>query len=222
MFENYLIVLAEGGLHLRSLPEIEPTNVIGVIPDGQAVRIVGSSCDWFSVACHLEGEKRIGWANGGYLVAPEKYEPHFVVGEPNRRDSANTLAVRAVINDEFGGGRHKWDLQCTEYVQFRLHQLGIDIDWPIRHSRNGGRWANIFAEHEKYRVLSEPKKHCAVSFTNGIIGGVGHVAVVERVNKDESIKISEANWPGEGMYNERVLSRPEWQDKYRGQFIAFA
>ncbi len=60
----------------------------------------------------------------------------------------NTIKIREIIKDEFGGGKNNWDLQCTEYVQYKLQQIGITIQWPIKSGRDGGRWADIF---EKYK-----------------------------------------------------------------------
>jgi len=45
-----------------------------------------------------------------------------VVGEASSADSPNTVEVRRVIKDEFGGGRNRWDLQCTEYVMYRVYK----------------------------------------------------------------------------------------------------
>ena len=65
-----------------------------------------------------------------------------------------------------------------------------------------------------------------MSFTMGISSNqktneIGHVAFVEEVYPDGSIRISEANWPRNGIYNERVLTVAEWKDKYKGRFVEF-
>ena len=46
----------------------------------------------------------------------DKQKPKFTIGVPNGWNSVNTKIIRAVIGDEFGGAKYKWDLQCTEYV----------------------------------------------------------------------------------------------------------
>lgn len=38
-----------------------------------------------------------------------------------------------------------------------------------------------------------------------------HLAYVEKVFPDETIQISEADWPDRGIYNERVLVENEWR-----------
>lgn len=104
--------------------------------------------------------------------------------------------------------------------------LGIDIQWPVSHGRHGGKWAEIFQTHNLYAVLAEPKVNCAASFAeirrkDGTLTAEGHVAFVEEVFPDGSIKISEANWPGSGIYNVRTLPREKWQNQYKGRFVDF-
>lgn len=40
---------------------------------------------------------------------------------------------------------------------------------------------------------------------------VGHVAYVEAVFPDDTITISEVNFPDSGIYNERSLLKEEWK-----------
>ncbi len=49
----------------------------------------------------------------------------------------------------------------------------------------------------------------------------GHVAFVEDILADGSVRISEANWPKDGIYNERTISKNDWQNKYGAKFIEF-
>jgi hypothetical protein len=150
--------------------------------------------------------------------------PRFIVGTPNFAKDANTIYVRKIIHDEFGGGFRGDALQCTEYVQFKIAQNGVVIHWPADRPRDGGRWADIFEKNKLYRTLSEPKNRCAVSFTSGFSGHAaitGHVAYVEEVLPDGSIHITEANWPGDGKFNDRILKNTIWKDKYKCKFIDF-
>ncbi len=133
----------------------------------------------------------------------------------------NTIKIREIIKDEFGGGKNNWDLQCTEYVQYKLQQIGITIQWPIKSGRDGGRWADIFEKYKIYKVSDVPKLGCAVSFKERH-GAYGHIAFVEEILENEAIKISEANFPDSGKYSERTLPKPQWQDKYKGRFIDFS
>jgi surface antigen len=40
----------------------------------------------------------------------------------------------------------------------------------------------------------------------------GHLAYVESVFPDETLKLSEVGYPDSGIYNERVLTREEWKE----------
>lgn len=54
---------------------------------------------------------------------------------------------------------------------------------------------------------------------DGTITEEGHVAFVEQAFADGSVKVSEANWPHDGIYNERTISKADWQNKYKAQFV---
>lgn len=151
----------------------------------------------------------------------------FTKGDAHLADNTIVKKIRELIGDEFSLGKTGDCLNCTEYVQFKIKQtLGIDIKWPPDRPRNGGKWASIFEKNNLYKILNVPKINCAVSFTTGIsnnpeINEVGHVAFVEKINEDESIEISEANWPNQGKYNERRLEKWQWKDKYKCHFVDF-
>jgi len=155
----------------------------------------------------------------------ENYKIKFIIGVPNFWNSDNTLKLRAIIKDEFKGGRNKWDLQCTEYAHYKIKQNGIDIKWPVRYGRHGGKWADIFIKYKLYKVTDVPTAGCAMSFRESLKGAAyetGHVAYVEKVWPDGSIYLSEANWPGKGKYNERKLTKAVWCNKYKARFISFS
>jgi len=145
----------------------------------------------------------------------------FEKGIPNLFNNPNVIKIREIIKDEFGGGRNKYDLQCTEYVQYKIYQLGIVIQWPVKSGRDGGKWDIIFEKHGTYKVLNTPKPNCAVSFKEKH-GIYGHIAFVEEVLENDTIKISEANFPSVGKYSERTLPKSMWQDGYKGRFIDFS
>lgn len=149
----------------------------------------------------------------------------FEIGIPNPFNSQNAIKIREIIKDEFGGGKKKWNLQCTEYVQYKIQQIGIIIQWPVKFGRDGGKWADIFEKHGPYKILDTPKSGCAVSFKEKH-GLYGHIAFVEEVLDNETIKISEANFiigknPA-GEYSERTLPKSRWQDRYKCRFIDFS
>ena len=148
----------------------------------------------------------------------------FVKGTAYLADNPNVKKLRELISDEFGLGKSGDCLNCTEYVQFRVKQkLGINIKWPQDRPRHGGLWASIFEKTNLYKILKEPQINCAVSFASpNFSAPYGHVAFVEEVMPDSSIKVSEANWPKNGIYNERVIIKEKWQNTYGAKFIDFS
>ncbi|MDO8659422.1 MAG: CHAP domain-containing protein [Candidatus Parcubacteria bacterium] len=148
----------------------------------------------------------------------------FIIGEPNFVDNPRTIKLRSAINDEFGLGKAGDYLNCTEYAMYRVNEkTGVKISWPADRPRHGGRWADIFQKNGMYKILSEPKVNCSMSLTAGLTNNaLGHVALVEIVMPDGSIKISETNWPNQGKYNERLLSKSDWQNKYKAKFVNFS
>lgn len=228
-----LYVSSEIGLRMRSTPEIKEDNKIITLDFGKEVLVIQEQDKWFKVKV----DDREGWVSCYFLVEDspikqivelQKKEstddilPVFKAGVINLVNDANTIKLRKIIKDAFGLGANGCCLQCTEYVHYRVQRMGITIKWPNERPRHGGRWATIFEKSGQYKVLSKPKAGCAMSFTSGIKNSnVGHVAFVEEVYNNESIKISEANWPPPGKYYERILSKSQWQDKYKGRFIDF-
>ena len=229
-----LYVSSEIGLRMRSTPEIKDGNIIITIDFGKEISVIQEQDKWFKV----KADDKEGWVSCYYLTEnlPVKQSadltkkesindvlPVFKIGVQNLAKDINTIKLRKIINDEFGRGAAGDELQCVEFVHYRVMLMGITIIWPNERPRHGGRWATIFENYGKYKVLSQPKAGCAISFTSGLKNSnIGHVAFVEEIYNDESIKISEANWPPPGKYNERILAKSLWQDKYKGRFIDFS
>lgn len=232
-----LYVNCEIGLRIRSAPEIKADNILEVLSCGQEVTKIGEQDKWFKVQYNSGKE---GWVSSVYLTENKPVDssqvvpkedvqdafPKFKIGVANLANDDNTIKLRKIINDEFGGSRNGWNLQCTEYAQFKVQQMGITIKWPADRPRHGGLWAGIFEKHGLYKVFDIPKAGCAMCFTTGFrtpeMNATGHVAFVEQVFDDESIKITEANWPPPGKYNERRVPKAEWQDKYKCRFVGFS
>jgi hypothetical protein len=211
------------GLRFRKSPDAsDAKGIIKELQEGEELTLVEGP--WLKVKVGTQE----GWVHGDYVTEVQTVVVGtFKVGVPNLSKDAMTIAVRKEINDEFGGGKEAWELQCTEYVTYRVKtKLGVTISWPVKSGRNGGKWGSIFQKHGTYKVSSEPKANCAMSFTTGVSSNpafneIGHVAFVEEVYPDGSIRISEANWPRNGIYNERTLTKQEWRDKYKALFTNF-
>lgn len=232
-----LYVNSEIGLRVRSTPEIVKDNILDVLKYGQEISVVEKQDKWFKIRYNNNKE---GWASCMHLIEhkpvsrfqitkKEEFQDTFLkfkIGVTNLAVDDNTIKLRKLINYEFGLDFNRDELQCTEYVQYKFQQMGINIQWPVRTNRNGGNWANIFESYGLYKVLNKPKPGHAICFTTGFrtaqMNKYGHVAFVEQVFDDGSIRVSEANWPRPGKYNERMVSKIEWQNKHKCRFIDFS
>ena len=224
------------GLRLRSTPLLND-NKVALLEYGREVEKIDENDKW----CKIKTGDLVGWVSSYYLTEkmPAKERatpikenvqdalPVFKISVANCADDPNTKKVRQFIKDEFTGGKNRWELQCTEYAQYKvLQRIGVMIQWPSDRPRHGGFWADIFAKHGMYKILDTPKAGCTMSFTKGFktlkAQETGHVAFVEQVFEDGSIRISEANWPPPGKYLERTLTPEEWRDKWGGRFVDYS
>ena len=81
--------------------------------------------------------------------------------------------------------------QCTWWAAMRRSQIGKPVD---AHMGNGAQW-NDTAARLGYKVGRSPKPGDVMCFEAGVLGAdgyYGHVAVVEQVNSDGSILISQS------------------------------
>jgi hypothetical protein len=219
------------GVRFRKTPNSKDSdNIIRELKEAQKLIFVDGP--WVKVQLGND----VGWVHADYLTekgpvlaenASGERTHVFKIGVPNFEGDDLTKHVRAEIGDIFNGGKNKFELQCTEYVQYRVKEkLGVAIRWPVDSGRSGGKWAEIFEKNNAYKILETPEANCAMCFTSGIstnpiANDVGHIAFVEAVNPDGTIKISEANWPRNGIYNERTLTEKDWKEKYKARFVKF-
>lgn len=229
MQKGQKVYIKEQGIHFRKSPDIsDDKNIIRDLELREEAILIDEP--WLKVKIR----EQEGWVRSDKTseTAPiqtlsTQQSIAFVIGQVNLADNSRTIEVRKAIKDEFGGGVNKWSLQCTEYVMYRVKEkTGATIQWPEDRPRHGGKWAEIFQRHGLYKILAEPQANCAMCFTAGIstdpgVNEIGHVAFVEEVLPNGSIKISEANWPRDGIYNERIIPKIDWESKYKGRFLQF-
>jgi N-acetylmuramoyl-L-alanine amidase len=131
---------------------------------------------------------------GGVLPANER--PGYVAPS-NRYNSGITVSsVRATV---FGGNTYAYGY-CTWYAFNRRAELGHPI---------GSNWGNAVSWGSYARaagfVVDKNPSAGAVFQTGGGYSGLGHVGVVERVNDDGSIYVSEMNYAGWNVISYRTI-----------------
>lgn len=100
--------------------------------------------------------------------------------------------------------------QCTWYVHQRRKQIGKDVGLSMG---NGGDWDDN-ARRQGFKVGNTPKEGSAASVSHGDFGSTsqyGHIMFVEKVNKDGSFVVSEANVKGLGVISFRKFTKAEGQ-----------
>lgn len=227
MKKDQKVYAKENGINLRRTPDTsDESNIILKLKQDAEVLLVDEP--WLKVK--VVGEE--GWVRMDKVVEV-KNTPYdtgtslFIIGQAHPAEHATTKAVRTLISDVLNGSKNGYALQCTEYVTYCIQtRLGIIIQWPVSSGRHGGKWPEIFKDSKVYKVLSEPEVNCAVSFTevrrkDGSLTEEGHVAFVEQVLPDGLIKISEVNWPKDGIYSERSILKDKWQNHYKAKFVKF-
>lgn len=223
--------IKEDGVRFRKTPDTSNTeNIIRQFLKGEEIIITEEP--WVKIK--LGNEE--GWVRTDYIIETNQNFitttqsiVDFTIGKTNLANNPSVIKLREIIGDEFGLGKLGTYLNCTEYALYMVKtRLGINIEWPakIKSGRNGGVWWKIFQDAGKYKITTEPKENCVICLTDNISSKqednlIGHIAFVEKVFPDGSIKISEANWPPPGTYNERTLEKEKWKNKYKAQFIDF-
>jgi surface antigen len=134
---------------------------------------------------------------GGILPANER--PGYVA--PGR--SSRPSVAYSYSNAEVAGNRYDYGY-CTWYAYNRRAQLGRPVGsfWG-----NASTWAS-YARGSGYLVNNTPAVG-AVMQDSYSAGGYGHVAVIESVNADGSIYVSEMNYAGWNVKSFRTLSAGE-------------
>uniref|UniRef100_UPI0035D58DEA C40 family peptidase n=1 Tax=Enterococcus avium TaxID=33945 RepID=UPI0035D58DEA len=139
----------------------------------------------------------VGENSAPTLEVPKEYEGKLTLPPPD--------------NKNYSGNQYPFG-QCTWGAYNRMAQIGKPIEWFAGDSGNGGSWGAA-AKAKGYTVIKgKPEVGWAASFYGGLAGSTppyGHIAVVEYVNPDGSILISETNVVnvGSGTRSWRVIAK---------------
>lgn len=138
---------------------------------------------------------------GGVLPANER--PGYVAPTRSTTTASPSRVVAYTGNATVAGNRYDYGY-CTWYAYNRRAELGRPVGsfWG-----NASTWAS-YARGSGYLVNSTPAVG-AVMQNSWQAGGYGHVAVVESVNGDGSIYVSEMNYAGWNVKSYRTVSAGE-------------
>lgn len=188
-------------------PTVAFDSQIARIPYGAlvlAVELQGRFCKVIWNTCE-------GWVRKEHLADRARaVYPEFIQGAENPAESLNAVRVRACIGDVFGLAHSEFPLQAGEYVLYRLFRRGFSIPWPQADApRVPGSWHSILRGVAGVHIRVTPKVGTILEYTGE--HDIGHLAYVEAVFPDETIVISEANYPHSGIYSERTLNAQAWR-----------
>ncbi len=198
--------IAGSHAHLHHDPVLAFDASSGKLGFGQAVVLISTSGRWVKV----EVNGHVGWVLKDVLV-DDKSEIIPDLNEFDIYDSLNpeTLKLRAWIDDEFFAGRASLLLSAAEYVTYRLLRDGKVIHWKKDAPRLPGTWqTRLRGQNGIYmNVLPSP-----MSVMEYVLDDVGHLAFVEEVLPERSIRISEVGNRDDGGYREVTLSETEYRE----------
>jgi surface antigen len=122
---------------------------------------------------------------------------------PGYRAVASSYSGGVTVGGRVGsfGGNGYVRGYCTWYAYNRRAEIGKPI---------GGNWGNAttwatYARADGFAVDKNPRAGDVFQVSGGW-GGLGHVGVVERVNADGSITVSEMNYAGWNVISSRTIS----------------
>ena len=186
--------------------------VMETLSYGELVTLIENKGRW----SRIRRKESEGWVLRDTLEEMKtSIHPSFTHGKKYDAEDPETVMLRTILGDMFFAMPLELPLQDIEYVSYILKKKGRDILWPLLRPRTSGTWHVLLKGVEGIHIGVTPKTDSILEI---IEDDIGHVAYVDAVFPDESIKISEIGYPEEGMYSERTLPREEWRE-HRPVFI---
>lgn len=151
-----------------------------------------------------------GWILKDVLaLRKEDVHPEFTEGVMYDAHHVETIKLRACINDQFCGARADLPLLSTEYATYQLQLFKRHIAWHKDSPRVPGSWQHLLKGLAGIHMSVLPKAQSVMEY---IIDDVGHLAFVEAVFPDNSIKIKEVGYPEDGFYREIIMVQEEYRE----------
>lgn len=203
----------------------------GDTPSGIALREMGSAARWRDIL-KQDNNPLSDWDTrnlqvGQLLRLPFGYQsgtgkpviPSLPSPNPNGA-SGSTIGIPVNLNSSFYTKNNPFWLSgyggpnCTWYANGRLKELGYRASALDKMLGNAYQWDDQ-ARKAGITVTNEAQVGAIAVWepNRGGAGRLGHVAVVEQINPDGSLLISESNWLGK-MYNTRTISGNKLPDHF--------
>ena len=173
---------------------------------GKSVRLMALQGRWAQV--RLAGI--VGWVFKDALVLQiDDVYPRFTQEVQYNAEHPETIKLRACIDDEFGGARGVHPLSAAEYIHYKLKQKQRLIDWGDIRMRIPGTWQRKLRGGFGIHMGIISKTESVMEY---VMDDVGHLAFVEAVFPDGSIKITEIGKLDDHAYTETVLTPDQWKE----------
>lgn len=162
------------------------------------VKARGNFCDWQSYDCNVCGNCNpgVGWDNRYKQFIPQV---QAALGQ-SVTSSASTKSYKQGNGNPFDP---TFRGQCTWWTQERYHQL-TGLWTPM--TGNAYQWL-AQAKAAGWETGDKPPNGIPSIIClqgnagQGILSGLGHVAIVEKVNSDGSVQTSDMNWSVGSIFN---------------------
>jgi len=173
---------------------------------GKSVRLVSLQGRWAQV--RIAGV--VGWIFKDALVLQvDEVYPRFLPEIHYDATNPETVKLRACIDDAFGGARGEHALSPSEYVHYRLKQDHRTICWGDTRMRIPGTWQRKLRGVTGIHIGIAPKTESVMEYA---MDDMGHLAFVEAVFPDGSIKITEIGKMNDNAYTQETLQPNQWKE----------
>ncbi len=202
--EQYFI--GETGAHLYVDPVFAFDSALQVLSYGDLVYVQKLGGRW----AHIKTALYEGWVLKDVLREKAKdVFPQLIDGVFYDAQNPQTEQIRLYIGDMFMGGSIASVLIDVEYVTYMLKKKGKEIAWNHERPRVAGTWQRKLRGTKGVHIGITPKTDSVMEY---VVDDVGHLAYVEAVFPDETIKLTSVGIYEEGTFGETLIQKEEWRE----------